>query len=118
MRLRFSTKRDALDVLIQLRDYIERYGSVQLSELNHYLGRNNTMYDDTRLGWINLKDAYVTIVGVDSSYVLILPTPIRIDNLEPFKSEEIIKLCPYGDFRPCVKEDCMVYEDGKCRRSY
>jgi len=66
----FDTEREALDTLENMVKLIEEYKVVTLSDFKSLMG-DNSLYTDTKYGWLELSEA--TISKISAGYVLDLP---------------------------------------------
>lgn len=71
-----ATRDEAIDVLAQLRDSIDRYGQVALADYLDMIGADTTYTDETQ-GWVDLSRARVQ--AVRGGFMIVFP---QMDRLE------------------------------------
>lgn len=71
-----ATRDEAIDVLAQLRDSIDRYGQVALADYLDMIGANTTYTDETQ-GWVDLSRARVQ--AVRGGYMIVFPQMERLE---------------------------------------
>lgn len=76
-----GNKEDAISVLNDLRNLIDKYGVVTVSDVFDVAGVITSKFSDTKYGWTSLLGAYVrTNKDVDKDgYRLVLPKPTLLD---------------------------------------
>lgn len=71
-----ATRDEAIDVLAQLRDSIDRYGQVALADYLDMIGADTTYTDETQ-GWVDLSRARVQ--AVRGGFMIVFPQMERLE---------------------------------------
>jgi hypothetical protein len=102
----FKTRKEAEGLLDNLNELISDYGKVTMEDV-HTLGGVISTFRDSKVGWTDLKDAYV--MKIFGGYAVHLPAPKILEQEHPLTETKNILNGMYGKDSASQKKDTTSF---------